>query len=822
MEKIEIFIRKYGLILVIGIAIFCFLRRNRTQENMICDLKRPQFNYFFTDFKHIIQKYDLKEKEIKLLKALFNESVFRNNGYNKDNKSLSEYIKSNNLENRKDDFVGAVSELLNSNRIWESTKDYKVNQDSKVSQLRHIWLIDKLITDLACVLNNKEITQVKNQLKKMFDDSPIKLCNQNELLNYCSAVSADPSIGDLTLDELNDEEESLLKGEMKETYNGKPSKKFKLISVKNNVSKFGKDYYKEPYNSILVNLLEKFEEKYSRKIDNYDRNDLVKLVLIYVPDLQKLINKNALTPDSNSEKSKIEKELEINKELFYYLKHHYKVISIYNLINIVVKDPKEKELAYKCCSDVNDTSNKCFDFARLQKDSTPIVYGFDKYGYVKDSRCTPEIKDELFKLQTKTLEVRLSENKFWSDIKPDVKDKFYSNLKRLLNYFTTNDITQNLKTSTISSLIAILKFQNIKMIFPEKLDTVKNTYSSFNDVNVKKSIESIKLASSLVTIMKVTNDNDLGDNDFNFLSLGSNIEKVKNAAINLIKIKSLLLNYRANQGSINQTISRMLGLIPSDYNYYKILIKGGILPRFHDVVIEKFFNILSSISLIKLRDYSLSKKPSDVIEYTERVFPLSKSLDTCKIYRPVLERLRTRRNISPREYLYYKQEINKYCDARDDLLNRDKPMLYKDIYGKIVEVYKRKANDHKGKEITLLTVRDKLNQVEIVNLTKDNLVSYTKIVIRGNKLEHVSDQTKSGSLVEVTKVSFVNNEMIKSNTKVRLHEDIKMEEEILKEEPKEELVKSVLGKTALETKITEKNNNLVYLINNYFDFEKDM
>jgi hypothetical protein len=822
MEKIEIFIRKYGLILVIGIAIFCFLKKNKTQENMICDLKRPQYNYFFTDFKHIIQKYDLRDKELKLLKALFDESVFRNNGYNKDNKSLSEFIKSNNLTNRKDDFVGAVFELLNSNRIWESTKDYKVNLDSKVSQLRHIWLIDKLITDLACVLNDKEINLVKSQLKKMFDDTPVRLCNQEELLNYCSAVSANPSIGDLTMDELNDEEESLLKGEMKETYNGKPSKKFKLISVKNNVSKFGKDYYKEPYNSILLNLLEKFEEKYSRKIDNYDRNDLVKLVLIYVPELQKLINKNALTPDSNPNKAKLQKELDINKELFYYLKHHYKVVSIYNLINILIKDPKEKELAYKCCSDINDNSNKCYDFARLQKDSTPIVYGFDKYGYVKDRKCTPELKDELYKLQTKTLEVRLSENKFWNDIEPDVKDKFYSNLKILLNYFTTNNITQDLRKSTIASLIVILKFQNIKMIFPDKLDTVNNNYSSIKDVNVKKSIESIKLASSIVTVMRVANDNELGDNDFNFLSLGSNVDKIKNAAINLIKIKSLLVNYRANKGSVNQTISRMLALIPSDYNYYKIMIKGGILPRFHDVVLEKFFNILSSISLIKLREHSLSKKPADVIEYTESVFPLSKSLDTCKIYKPVLERLRTRRNISPREYLYYKQEINRYCDSRDDLLNRDRPVLYKDVYGKIVETYKRKVIEHKGKPVTVLIVRNKLNQEEIVKLTKDNLVSYISVVINGKKLEHINDPTKAGTLVDTTAVSLVNNEVVKTPVKVKLHEDIKIEEEVLKEEAPHTFVKSVLGKTALETKITDKNNNLVYLINNYFDFEKDV
>ena len=38
-------------------------------------------------------------------------------------------------------------------------------------------------------------------------------------------------------------------------------------------------------------------------------------------------------------------------------------------------------------------------------------------------------------------------------------------------------------------------------------------------------------------------------------------------------------------------MSRMLYLIPSEYNYHKIMIKGAILPRFHDIVLDKFFII---------------------------------------------------------------------------------------------------------------------------------------------------------------------------------------------------------------------------------------
>ena len=783
---------------------------------MICDLDRPQYNYFFN------KNSDMKATEITLLKSLFDKNSFGNNGYNKDNKSLSEYIKVNNLETKKDDFVSAVYDLLNNNRIWESINDYKVSYESKVSQLRHIWLIDKLFTDLACVLKKTEINKIKEDLKKMFNDKPIRLCNQDELKNYCSAVSMNPKIGKLNLNILEEEESTILKtGKIVESTNGKPSKQFKLISVKTNVSKFGKGYYKEPLNRILVNLLEKFEEKFSRRLDNYDRNDIVKLVLIYVPDLQDMINKNALLPKTSSDKKDLEIELDINKELFYLLKHQYKLVSIYNLINSVLKDPIEKELAYKCCSDVNDSTNKCFDFAEFQKESDPIVYGFNKYGYAKERSCTPEIKKDLFDLQSKTLEVRLSTNKFWNTINITVKNKFYKNLQTLLNYFTVKQISDDISKLSIANIINSLKYQNINLIFPKQFDTTKSTYINTRNNKLVQAIKSIELANSSSTIIKIVNAHGLNNNDFNFISLGNNIKKLKVGSINLLEIRNLLLNYRANESSVNQTMSRMLNLIPSEYNYHMIMIKGAILPRFHDVVLNKFFDIVSNINLIKLKPHGLNKKPSEVIKYIEKMFPPSKSMDTCSIYKPVLERLRMKRNISPSEYIYYKQELNKFCDSRDSLINKEQYILYKDIEGKLVETSKRIVSDYNKKDTKVLTVLNTNNQVEIVNLNEDELVTYTGLILKGTKLESINKLITSDTLTVVTSFILKNNKDVISKSKLRLDKNIV--KDIVVEETVNDgaiPIKDILGKTKLDTSVTDKNKNLVNLINNYFDFDK--
>lgn len=825
MDKINIFIKKYGLILLIGIILYCIINkssRNKITESMICDLDRSEFNNFFVNFKHLIEKYDLKTKELKLLKAIFNNKMFRNNGYNKDNKSLIEYIKVNNIEKRKDDFIGSVYELLNSNRMWDFNSNYEVSLNSKISQLRHIWLLDRLINDLACSMDKNEIEKIKTSLKKMFNDTPIKLCSQKELLNYCSAVSRNPKIGKLDMEELEEEMDKLKKGTIKDSKGGKPMKKFKLISIKTNVKKFGKGYYPSAMDKILIELLEEFEEKYSRKIDNYDRNDLVKLVTIYVPTLKKLINKNAETPDNDKNKKKIKKELNINKELFYLLKHQYKLVSIYNLINTLVKDPKDKKLAYKCCSDIKDTTNKCFDFAEYLKDSEPIIYGFNKYGYVKDKPCTPETKRDLFDLQTKTLEQRLGENKFWHNIDSKTKNKFYKNLKDILNYFTVKNIKGNLEKLTISNIITHLRNQNINLIFPNKFNTKNNNFNTKNNV-INKAIKSIELSTAYATIKKIANTNGLDDSDFDFTTLGANIKKMKLAAIKLLEMRGLLLAFRANKGSINQTISRMLYLVPSEYNYHKIMIKGGILPRYHDIVLSKFMNIISDIDLIKIKDYSLSKNPSEVIKYIEKVFPSSKDLDTCSIYKPVLQRLRARRRISPREYIYYKQNLNKYCDSRDSFLNKNKPVLYKDIYGKIIETYKKKVKDYQQKDITIITIINKNNEIEIVNLNKNKLIEYTKVIIKDGKLISNKNLSSSGNTIDVTSISYKNNKEIIGKSKLLLEKDIEVEEEVEEEieSPiKYKKVKSLLGKTGINTLITDNNKNLVSLINNYFDFEK--
>lgn len=824
MEKINEFIKKYGIIILVIIFFVLGCYRTKITEPMICDLKRPKYNYFFDNYKHLIQKYNLRNKETKLLKSLFDTDIFQNTNYVKDNKSLSEYVKVNNIEAKKDDFIFAVNEIINNNRMWDNTNNYVITLDSKISQVRHFWLLDILLSDLKCMLELKEINIVGTKLKEILKDKAIKLCSQKELLNYCSAVSANPKIGKFNSNTLEEEEKLLRKGVISnEDKNSLSIKDFKLVSIKDNVSKFGKGYYPEPLNSILEDLMLKFEEKYSRKLDNYDRNDLTKLALLYVPILQVMINKNLATPSTSSDKKKIEETLNINKELFYLIKHQYKLISIYSLINNLLTNTKEKELAYKCCVDSKDKKNICYDFAQNQADSEPIVYGFDKYGYSKDTPCSPETNKTILDLQLKTLEARLSENSFWNNIPSGVKDKFYLNFKNLLNYFMVKKLDKsfNLSKTSIISLLGLLKEQNMELILPENIETVPNDNNEVDEENdeASKIIQTIRLSNAYSTIKKLAEKLGIDQNDFNFASLGENIPKLKFAVINLIQIRRLLLNYQANEGSVNKTMARMLGLVPTNFSYYRIMIKGGIPIRYHDTILSKFIKLLMKVRLIKLGTFTLSKKPKDVITYLENIFPTGKDLDICSIYKPVLQRLRTLRNITPIEYVYYKNNFNSYCDSRDSLLSKEKPILFKDINGTIIETHKKEILDYNKDKISVLTAVDSNGELEILNVNNKNQIEYSGLIMRAGVV-YSNKVLKDNTTIVSTVSTGEDNKMKIRKSKIRL--------ESLVEDEVEDVVSTsqysaneVLDGTSIKTEIDDNNKNILNLINNYFDFDKD-
>lgn len=750
-------------------------------ENMTCDIDRPKDTYISTKLNHLIKDLNLDNDNIKLLYSVFDSNNFKQNGYNNDNISINKFLNINETTNMKETFIIAINIILNNNRVWDNINEYKITYNDSIAHVRHIWLLDILLSDLYC---NLSLIGIKDNIKNIMNDRAIKLCNQQELINYC--------ISETTVDEFYEEENDMFKN--------KPNINFKLISLEESINNFGEGYYIEPLNTILISLLKYFEKTYLRKLDNFDREDIKKLTLLYIPIIKVVINKKI-----NSSSESIDIIFENHKELFYLLKHQYKLISIYNMINSIVVESEDRELAYKCCADTLNKNSMCYNFKKPPK-TDPIIYGFNEYGYAKNTSCTLETKKNIFNLQKKPLEVRLSTNKNWLTLSNNIKQKFYINLSNLLNYFIEYKLDSSIQNKNISFLLNKTKNINMNQVFPDNLNTVKINIDTIIDNNTKKVIESLQLASNINTIMKLANNNNLSDNNFDFKNMyivdnTDSINKVKFAVIKLIELRRLFIVFKANKNTINHLISKVLAISPTNYNYHTLLLNGGIQPRFHKNIIDYMYKMLLDIKLIKVEPITLESKPYEVIKYIEKIFPSSKDMNVCNNYKYILSALRTDRKITPNEYIKYSEKLTALCDNSSYTTSTDKPILYIDEFGKTVEISIQNMLDHMNKNIFVMTTINKDGNVEIVNYdTIEKNIKYSGILIIDYKL--VTKQNVEQNVEQLNnKVDIISVKLDENNNKIFIPTKISMDTNI--------------NINSTDT-ILDESKDLSDLINNYF------
>lgn len=725
MNKI---IKVVSLVVIFYIFYKSFLKKD--YETMKCDLDRPHYNNFFKHHFHLIKKYNFKENELSFVKGIF--SIKPNKHFfSKDEKKIKILIKINNFENSKNKIISAINEILNSNRIWDDVNVYKVDENTKLSQIRHIWLLDKLLTDLKCATESKDII---SHLKKNLVGSPLRLCSKDRLLKICSRLSTKPKIRRLTKEILNEEESDFILNKIKDE--GEEFKSFEFGSIKENVEKFGIGYFESNLDEILKSLFEKFEDKYSRPINTKDRNDIRNLVLLYIPDLKKLINEDLEMGYDNEDKIKVSKNLELNKHLFYLLKHQYKIISIYNLINKMVKDENERMLAYECCSN-NKSSGKCYDFNKGSY-SLPIVYGFNKYGYVKDTKCTAENQKQIFDEQELTMNQTLEKNKNWNLLDKKVKGRFFKNFKNLINYFSTKGSKfDDVKNKKIYHFLEKLD-KSINKIFPDKLDLIKDLIHNKTKL-ASHMIESIQMANKVDVLFILSMEYGIGN--FKFESLNNDISKIKLAMIKLIEVRHLLRKYKANILKINDTLSKMLVLKSTNDNYRNILSKGGILNRYHDTVLIEFQKILSEISTISIDKISSESKPIKAIHYKEIVFPMSSNLDMCQSYKNTLRDIRNERAITTKEHNEFKTKIKNYCNEKNFEI-KSSPLIFKDKNNRFINVDKTKIKDKNNNEVSVFVRKNSQGDEQIYNL-KDKVLSETNLILDEGQLIDENSREKS-------------------------------------------------------------------------------
>lgn len=708
--------------------------KNEILEKMTCifnkeDEERLNATYLwdqdFEDhfmFKIKDKKMELSSGDLEKLKILLIEkSTFEKQNFT---------IKSHFKEPKK--VVFYIEEMIDFILIDDS-KDYreKIDENTKINLIIHLLLILRIRKLFHCRNLQKKIgddaPKIASFVSKLLSEDIVKICSEKELINYCKDFNPNVKIAELNKDTIAKEIEGFSNGINIEIEDRKIveqfddyDRSFGLFSIKDSVDNFGPGYYKDDtQDKILKLLIKQFEDKYGKKFDKYNVNDLSEMSVLFLKDIHKILE-DIDAAMKLSDSGQTNKDLKIHelrskfnpkRELFYNLKFHYKVLSIYNLINETIKNPIDREQAYKCCG---NGKGQCFNFFKDHNDEHAIVFGTNKYGYIKDTKCHPVSALPIQEKQKKLLSEVLNEVDVWRNLDKNIKQNYLIYLEDMVNYIGNAEPSLSDQTSskTVNYFLKKLeKIDNLKIenMFLSKLRSnllpISYNVNKFITAETKNVISLIEESEDFNKIIRLINDTEAGkklNKNFDFLKL-EDLTLIKFAVVKLLEINSLFIHLKANSSLTPTFLKIVLNLTSTDLNYYNLLKKVGILPRNHGFFLEKLSEILKDNKYINLKIFPLmlSNTPKDSIQFKteeiqkinpklKNIFP-TKSEDVCEVFKPILFVLRSQKKISPKEYLKYKNLISKECFNRYQIYDPNEKNIQPfkqvdDDYNKMVNI----------------------------------------------------------------------------------------------------------------------------------------
>lgn len=671
---------------------------NKNIEKMTCilnedDLERLKDKYlwdpdFFNNYSHLDNQFEnLSDNDKnKIIDVLTTKS-----NYSSESQKIGSYFEDPvNVSKLLEKFIEYNSINISNNY------DGKIDTNTNLSEVKHILLIFRLFKIFRCKkidkLGGDSINDISNKLIELLGEEIINICNEELMLQYCSNFNNSIKIGPVTPDILNKELEFFNMGKNLEFGNRKVIEEFenynlsfKSISMEDTIASFyqeGKYFKDENVESEFFKLFNEyttFLDNNKKTYDKYSLDDLKKLILYFIPILNEDLDNIDKFDDGTIEKTNALNAFYPKRDLFYHLKFLYKVLGIFKMIQSSKLSQKNKEKALKCCS---SDENRCYNFDTEKNIQNPIVFGKNNYGFVKDSKCSPESLSYLKERQNKDLRTFFEGIDSFENLEEYNKNLFDEYLNDLINYFyNIEDEVVDPNNKSLTFFLEKINKSSVnktvdKLFIPEikpntlELDLENIGFSAIIPSNISTLINEIENESDFNEIIKKINSQDEFKDFSNIFDFGSldTINLVKLSVIKLIEIKMLFIYVNANSKLIDIFMKKILNLEESNLNYYNLLIKVGILPNKQNFLLEKLVQILSDNSYINIkRSNNIKKlmfgdKPKDSISYDLDIFPISSNLNICDFYDPVLIQMRNLRTITQSQFLEYYKEIKDSCE----------------------------------------------------------------------------------------------------------------------------------------------------------------
>lgn len=688
-------------ILIIAFA-YCYLGNNNTIENMTCifdkeNEERLRKSYLWDQEYQDNYKFKfnnnntLTEKDMNKLKNILkNKSTFKN-----DNKKIKEIF------DQPSKVVNYIEEMIDF-LLLDDSKEYKqkIDENTSLNLIIHLLLLLRIRKLLQCRNLQKKVGNdssiISNTVANLLSKNIVRLCTNDDLKSYCESFKPTFEIKKLDKELVLKEMEAFTNNqyldddsrEIIDKYDDY-DRSFGIFSIKDSVNNFGKGYYKDStLDNLLQVIINKFEKKNDLKFDKYETEHLSELCVIFLKDIHIILEKLHKIDQKNLvEKYELQLKYNPMRELFYNLKFHYKILSIYYLINKTIPNDKDREQAYRCCGNGN---GQCFNFTKNRRDETPIVFGTNEYGFRKDSKCYPESMAHVQKKQNTLLTDILNKQEIiWKNLNNNIKKLYIEYLDDIINY-VSNTIPLYSDVNKPKTLVYFMdklkKMDKFKIdnIFISKLRSdlipISMNVNNFMSDEIKNVINLIEESDNYNKIIRLINDTEEGkhlNKNFDFISL-ENLTLIKFSVIKLLEISSLFIYLKANKSLTMTFMKIILNLVDNNLNYYTLLKKVGILPRNHGYFLERLTEILKDNKYIKVSTklIMLSDKPDTTITYNledikklttnfkfNNIFP-HKEGDVCDVFKPILYVLRSQKKISPQEYIKYKNLIGQECFNR--------------------------------------------------------------------------------------------------------------------------------------------------------------
>lgn len=691
----------FGIIIILIIYNNC----NYNQEPFDNICKEMQF-----DFKDNILKYNNAQiKDLKLEKYV--EIIIKPFIDFKEIDSImtiEKYFITNNLpSNQINSAIILVKSIINNNCLMSALSEYDITPKSTLKDIIQTYLIDNLKNSLICLISNKQaIELIVQQILLLIVKPYVEICSKDKFIEYCERNynNIEQGISDNILSDIVVKDDS---GNSKKrcNINKKRIEKFaneldamhaninkggmqlldiesKMLPLLNNSSKFmstvsienviqtfdstvfGKDL--EPY---MNNLMLLYKQKYRKDLNISNKKDFSNFVILLIDDFKDLISElrgDYLCTGDNDDSEEV--ELLVNKfnsykKIYLMLKHYYKIVLVYELINTNIKDNDVKLQSMLCCSKKGEKS--CYNFSNDLNNPSAIIYGFNDIGYVNSVKCiqnSPEaIASQLE--QDKTLDEILSiKYDLWKNLSKDNKNLIYININNLFKIYGVN-------LTNIDDNLSLIRKQFINISKPISINDINKilNFSSGTIIN-KLQVNDNKDYNQIIQLLdKINNISDLikllSDNGFNKEQIIFNSNVTLDISKSIAKValfsKYLFSNFSYTDNS--NTVVKIIGILNTKQTFSEIFSETNIIPRNFMLILQTILSSIKNSDFAILNDYDINSVPSDVIKYIKSK-PTDISMNLCNVYSIALDKFRKDRVIDINEYTTINEKIILYCD----------------------------------------------------------------------------------------------------------------------------------------------------------------